>query len=92
MTVGLAALLIPFPHAIDDHQTHNAAVLVNAGAALAVSQKDLDGEKLAALMREEFAERSRLRAMAEHGRQLARPEAARVVAEQCIAQTEVNRG
>jgi len=92
MTVGLAALLIPFPYAIDDHQTHNAAVLVNAGAALAVSQKDLDGEKLAALMREEFAERNRLRAMAERGRQLARPEAARVVAEQCIAQTEVNRG
>lgn len=94
MTVGLAALLIPFPYAIDDHQTHNAAVLVDAGAALAVSQKDLDGEKLAALIREEFAQRDRLRTMAERGRQLAQPEAARVVAEHCIAQTgiEVNRG
>lgn len=94
MTVGLAALLIPFPHAIDDHQTHNAAVLVNAGAALAVSQRDLDAEKLAALIREDFNQRDRLLEMAERGRQLARPEAARVVAEHCIAQigTEVKRG
>lgn len=89
MAVGLAALLIPFPHAIDDHQTHNAAVLVDAGAALAVSQRDLDAEKLAALVREEFSDRSRLQAMAEKGRRLARPEAAGVVAEHCI---EVSRG
>ncbi|WP_347330805.1 undecaprenyldiphospho-muramoylpentapeptide beta-N-acetylglucosaminyltransferase [Marinimicrobium locisalis] len=89
MAVGLAALLIPFPHAIDDHQTHNAAVLVDAGAALAVSQCDLDAEKLAALVREEFSDRSRLQAMAEQGRRLARPEAAGVVAEHCI---EVSRG
>lgn len=89
MAVGLAALLIPLPHAIDDHQTHNAAVLVNAGAALAVSQRDLDAEKLAALVREEFSDRSRLQAMAEKGRRLARPEAAGVVAEHCI---EVSRG
>lgn len=89
MAVGLAALLIPFPHAIDDHQTHNAAVLVDAGAALAVSQRDLDAEKLAALVREEFSDRSRLQSMAEKGRRLARPEAAGVVAEHCI---EVSRG
>ncbi len=94
MAVGLAALLIPFPHAIDDHQTHNAAVLVNVGAALAVSQRDLDAEKLAALIREEFSRRDRLRDMAERGRRLARPEAARVVAEHCMAQIgiEVKRG
>ncbi|MGD8175500.1 undecaprenyldiphospho-muramoylpentapeptide beta-N-acetylglucosaminyltransferase [Marinimicrobium sp. ARAG 43.8] len=89
MTVGLAALLIPFPHAIDDHQTHNAAVLVNAGAAEAVSQRDLDAEKLAALIREEFSDRQRLLEMAMKGHALARPEAAQVVAEHCI---EVARG
>ncbi|WP_027328664.1 undecaprenyldiphospho-muramoylpentapeptide beta-N-acetylglucosaminyltransferase [Marinimicrobium agarilyticum] len=89
MSVGLAALMIPYPHAIDDHQTHNAAVLVDAGAALAVSQRDLDAEKLAALVREEFSDRPRLQSMAEKGRRLARPEAAGVVAEHCI---EVSRG
>ncbi len=94
MVVGLAALLVPFPHAIDDHQTHNAAVLVDAGAAVAVSQKDLDAEKLAALMRAEFTQRSGLLEMAERGRKLARPDAASAVAEHCIAQIdiEVNRG
>lgn len=88
-SVGLAALLIPFPYAIDDHQTHNAAVLVNAGAALAVSQRDLDAEKLEALIRTEFSDRPALRNMAQAGRQMATPQAARVVAEQCI---EVARG
>lgn len=94
MTVGLAALFVPLPHAIDDHQTHNAAVLVNAGAALAVSQNDLDAEKLAALIQQDFAQRRALRTMAERARKLARPEAARVVAEHCMALTgiEVNRG
>lgn len=89
MTVGLAGLMVPFPHAIDDHQTHNAAILVNADAALAVSQKDLDAEKLSALIQSEFSDRTRLQAMAERGRSLSTPEAARVVAEQCI---EVARG
>lgn len=89
MTVGLAALMVPFPHAIDDHQTHNAAILVSANAALAVSQKDLDAEKLAALIRSEFSERAALIDMACAGRRLAQPGAARVVAEHCI---EVARG
>lgn len=89
MVVGLASVLIPFPYAIDDHQTHNAAVLVNAGAALAVSEKDLDAEKLAALMRVEFSDRAKLQRMAAAARRLAKPEAARVAAEHCI---EVARG
>lgn len=89
MTVGLAALMVPFPHAIDDHQTHNAAMLVNANAALAVAQKDLDAEKLAALIENEFSERASLVKRACAGRRLAQPGAARVVAEHCI---EVARG
>jgi len=89
MTVGLASLMVPFPYAIDDHQTHNAALLVNAGAALAVSQKDLDAEKLSALIQSEFSDRTRLQAMAVSARHLSMPEAARLVAEHCI---EVARG
>ena len=46
-SVGLGALLIPFPFAIDDHQTTNGEWLVNAQAALMMQQRDLTAEKLA---------------------------------------------
>jgi UDP-N-acetylglucosamine--N-acetylmuramyl-(pentapeptide) pyrophosphoryl-undecaprenol N-acetylglucosamine transferase len=39
--VGVAAILIPFPHAVDDHQTANARYLADNGAALLVQQSDL---------------------------------------------------
>lgn len=47
-TVGLGALFVPFPHAVDDHQTANAQALVAAGAAEVIQQADLTAEKLAA--------------------------------------------
>ena len=42
--VGVAALLVPFPAAVDDHQTYNAQFLVNAGAAVLIQERDLQGE------------------------------------------------
>ncbi len=45
--VGAAALFVPFPHAVDDHQTHNARFLVDAGAAWLMPQPELTPEKLA---------------------------------------------
>lgn len=39
--IGAAAVLVPFPFAVDDHQTHNARFLVDAGAARLVQQRDL---------------------------------------------------
>ncbi|MCP4548913.1 MAG: undecaprenyldiphospho-muramoylpentapeptide beta-N-acetylglucosaminyltransferase [bacterium] len=50
--MGLPALLVPFPHAIDDHQTRNAKVLEDAGAALLIRESEFDGRRLA----EELAE------------------------------------
>ncbi|MCA9686080.1 MAG: undecaprenyldiphospho-muramoylpentapeptide beta-N-acetylglucosaminyltransferase, partial [Myxococcales bacterium] len=44
--VGCPALLVPFPHAADDHQTHNAAALVEAGAAVMVPERELDSQRL----------------------------------------------
>lgn len=45
--VGVAALLVPFPAAVDDHQTYNAQFLVNAGAAVLIQERDLTPQRLA---------------------------------------------
>jgi len=47
---GKAAILIPFPFAVNDHQTQNAELLARAGAAALIPEKDLDGPRLAALI------------------------------------------
>jgi UDP-N-acetylglucosamine--N-acetylmuramyl-(pentapeptide) pyrophosphoryl-undecaprenol N-acetylglucosamine transferase len=89
MAVGVAALLVPYPHAIDDHQRRNAEVLEKAGAARVVAQKDLDAERLAALLTSELASAEQRLDMARKGRRLAQPEAAEKVAQHCL---EVARG
>jgi UDP-N-acetylglucosamine--N-acetylmuramyl-(pentapeptide) pyrophosphoryl-undecaprenol N-acetylglucosamine transferase len=48
--VGLGSILVPFPHAVDDHQTANAEFLVANGAAILVPQRDLTKEKLVMLL------------------------------------------
>ncbi|MCC6658413.1 MAG: undecaprenyldiphospho-muramoylpentapeptide beta-N-acetylglucosaminyltransferase [Rhodocyclaceae bacterium] len=78
---GVASVLVPFPHAVDDHQTGNARFLAEAGAAVLLPQSELTPEKLAGLLRE--LTRDRLAAMAEKARALAKPEATRAVAEIC---------
>lgn len=95
MAVGLAALLIPFPHAIDDHQTQNAKVLVDAGAARLLPQSELNAQALAGQIRESFNDRNKLLSMAQAGRALAQPKAATALAEVCMAQlsaSEVSHG
>jgi UDP-N-acetylglucosamine--N-acetylmuramyl-(pentapeptide) pyrophosphoryl-undecaprenol N-acetylglucosamine transferase len=86
---GVPAVLVPYPHAVDDHQTHNAQFLVNDHAGILVPQEDLTPANLAELLREFCAEpnegRRRLCAMAEAARRLARPEATRQVADLCLA-------
>jgi UDP-N-acetylglucosamine--N-acetylmuramyl-(pentapeptide) pyrophosphoryl-undecaprenol N-acetylglucosamine transferase len=47
---GVPAVLVPFPYAVDDHQTGNAEFLSSAGAAWLLQQKDLSAEKLASLI------------------------------------------
>jgi UDP-N-acetylglucosamine--N-acetylmuramyl-(pentapeptide) pyrophosphoryl-undecaprenol N-acetylglucosamine transferase len=79
---GVAALLVPYPHAVDDHQTHNARFLSENGAAVLLPQKELTPERLAGMFRE-FT-RDKLLAMAQAARKLARPDATRTVAEACM--------
>ena len=50
--VGAAAVFVPFPSAVDDHQTTNASFLVDAGGGWLVQQRDLNSENLAALIRD----------------------------------------
>jgi len=79
---GMASILVPFPFAVDDHQTANARFLADAGAALLVPQKELTAQKLAALIAS--LDRPRLLDMARKARSLGKPEAARVVAQRCM--------
>ncbi|WP_415034719.1 undecaprenyldiphospho-muramoylpentapeptide beta-N-acetylglucosaminyltransferase [Azonexus sp.] len=77
---GVASILVPFPHAVDDHQTGNARFLVSAGGAFLLPQNELSPESIALLRN---YSRSQLLAMAEQARSLAKPEATREVAQLC---------
>jgi UDP-N-acetylglucosamine--N-acetylmuramyl-(pentapeptide) pyrophosphoryl-undecaprenol N-acetylglucosamine transferase len=79
--VGVASILVPFPHAVDDHQTRNARFLADAGAAILLPQKEATAEKLALLR---TLTREQLLQMAERARALATPEATAVVARSCM--------
>ncbi len=86
---GVPAILVPYPHAVDDHQTRNAAYLTEAGAALLLPQAQMTPQRLAALL-QTFADdaaggRMRLQQMASAARRLARPEATALVADACLA-------
>jgi UDP-N-acetylglucosamine--N-acetylmuramyl-(pentapeptide) pyrophosphoryl-undecaprenol N-acetylglucosamine transferase len=79
--VGVASVLVPFPHAVDDHQTGNARFLADAGAAVLLPQTELTPQRLAALLQE--MNRERLLGMAEKARGRARPDATARVADVC---------
>ncbi len=79
--IGVASVLVPFPHAVDDHQTGNARFLSEHGAAVLLPQPALNPARLAALL--EGFDRPALAAMAARARALARPDAARRVADAC---------
>jgi UDP-N-acetylglucosamine:LPS N-acetylglucosamine transferase len=73
--VGVGAILVPFPHAVDDHQTHNAEWLVRAGAAELYQQQAIDALTLASRLQSLLLDRSTLLAMAQSARRVAMPEA-----------------
>lgn len=81
---GLPSMLIPFPHAVDDHQTRNAHWLSDAGAALLMPQSALTAELLAAQLNAFMNDRNLLLSMAGAARALARPEACDLVALECM--------
>jgi UDP-N-acetylglucosamine--N-acetylmuramyl-(pentapeptide) pyrophosphoryl-undecaprenol N-acetylglucosamine transferase len=82
--VGVASVLVPFPAAVDDHQTFNAQFLVREGAAVLIADRDLTADRLAATLRELCAGRGKLLAMAERARLVARPRAAEDLAAACL--------
>ena len=81
---GVGAILVPFPAAVDDHQTHNAQYLVKEGAAVLIADRDLTAERLADELHGLCAGRGRLLAMAERARLLAKPRAADELATSCL--------
>jgi len=78
---GVASLLIPYPSAVDDHQTHNARFLSERGAAVLLPQTELNAAKLAQWLGEQS--REKLLAMAQQARGAARADAAAAVAAVC---------
>lgn len=76
---GCAALLIPFPAAVDDHQTRNGDYLVKAGAARLIQERDLSVQRLADELAELLSDRHRLLAMAQAARRVAWPQATDVI-------------
>ena len=80
---GVASVLVPFPHAVDDHQTHNARFLADKSAAVLLPQNELTPRRLADLLL--GFTRERLLEMARLARSLGKPDATRVVAEHCVA-------
>jgi UDP-N-acetylglucosamine--N-acetylmuramyl-(pentapeptide) pyrophosphoryl-undecaprenol N-acetylglucosamine transferase len=84
----MASILVPFPHAVDDHQTANAKFLSGRGAAILIQQRDLTPQKLAELIRS--LDRPKLLEMARKARALGKPDAARIVAQRCMQLAEMS--
>ena len=82
---GLGAVLVPFPAAVDDHQTCNARHLVREGAAVLIPDRELGVERLAGELERLCADRATLLSMAERARALARPDATERLAGACLA-------
>lgn len=85
--VGLPAVLVPLPTAADDHQSRNADWLVEAGAALKLSEGEGFVQRLAGALAELAADPARAAGMAQAARRLARVDAAERVAAICIEES-----
>jgi UDP-N-acetylglucosamine--N-acetylmuramyl-(pentapeptide) pyrophosphoryl-undecaprenol N-acetylglucosamine transferase len=79
--VGVASYLVPFPFAVDDHQTSNAKFLSDAGAAVLMPQVDMSATSLAGYL--QTVDRKELSTMADHALSQAKPNATKDVAEIC---------
>jgi UDP-N-acetylglucosamine--N-acetylmuramyl-(pentapeptide) pyrophosphoryl-undecaprenol N-acetylglucosamine transferase len=79
--IGRPAILIPYPFATDDHQTANASVLAKAGAAWLIQQRDLNAEKLSALLAKILLQPGELAQRAAAAASLGKPDAAKRLAD-----------
>jgi UDP-N-acetylglucosamine--N-acetylmuramyl-(pentapeptide) pyrophosphoryl-undecaprenol N-acetylglucosamine transferase len=82
---GVASILVPYPHAVDDHQTHNAKYLEAAGAAIIRQQDELTPEWVAEEINDFSANREKLLHMAIAARRLAIPGSAKAIADACLS-------
>jgi UDP-N-acetylglucosamine--N-acetylmuramyl-(pentapeptide) pyrophosphoryl-undecaprenol N-acetylglucosamine transferase len=85
---GKAAILVPYPYAIYDHQRRNAQALKDRGAADIVLDQDLTGEILAERIRDYISNRARIDKMAAAARLMGRPDAAARIVDECCALTQ----
>jgi len=83
---GVPALFVPYPAAVDDHQTANAEPMVTAGAAAIIQERELTSELLAELLRDWLQSRTSLMHKAEKARALAKPNSLRRITELCLEQ------
>jgi UDP-N-acetylglucosamine--N-acetylmuramyl-(pentapeptide) pyrophosphoryl-undecaprenol N-acetylglucosamine transferase len=81
---GLPSVLVPYPHAAEDHQTLNARIFERAGAAQIFSEKEASGASLATVLRSLLASGASLESMAAAAKSLAPRDAAKRVAEVLI--------
>ena len=81
---GKAAVFIPFPHAVNDHQTKNAELLVNRGAAEMIPERDLSGERLSGIIRRLAGDAAALEAMERRAAELGNVRAAAEIVDECL--------
>ena len=79
---GVASVLVPYPHAVDDHQTANAKYLSNENAAILIQQNELTPDSLLNILNS--LSRGKALEMANKARRLGMPESTRLVTEQCL--------
>lgn len=82
---GKAAILVPFPYAIYDHQRGNAQALQERGAAEMILDQELNGKILAERIRAYLSDRGRIERMAAAARSMGRPDAAERIVDECYA-------
>ena len=81
---GVGAVFVPFPHAVDDHQTRNAQQMVKAGGAILIPQPKLTPDSLSQTLSGLAQDRNRILEMATAAKSLARPDATERVVNYCL--------
>lgn len=88
---GLPSVLVPYPHAVDDHQTSNAKWLCDAGAGFLIQQRDLNVASLTQKLRQLGSDRTLLADMSAAAHKLAQPQASDLVTVQCMEACKAQR-
>lgn len=82
---GVASILVPYPYAVDDHQTQNARYLEDAGAAIIKQQHEMSADWVADVINDFSSNRKKLIDMAVAARKLAIPDSAKTIADACLS-------